>query len=246
MREFLSDLDGSGDLVHVRKEVSTRFEAAAVASRLDGKPVLFEKIREAKGYRVAAGVCGTRGLLARAVGVDPERLLPRILESIESPKPFRVVDDAPCQEVVEDGVDLRGLPILTHCEKDGGPYVTAGIVVAHDGEYGYNASFHRLMLLGKDRAVARILPRHLDEFVKRGDREVGIAIGNHPAFLFSSAVSCEIGKSELAIANALKEMSFVKCGTNDSLVPAECELVLEGTITDEMVDEGTFPDIVGS
>jgi UbiD family decarboxylase len=94
--------------------------------------------------------------------------------------------------------------------------------------------------------AARILPRHLDEFVRRGNREVGIAIGNHPAFLFASAVSCEIGKSELAIANALKEMSYVKCMTVNSLVPSDCEIVLEGVVTDELVDEGPFPDIVGT
>ena len=246
MRNFLAELDRTGDLAHVRREVSTKYEIAAVASRLDGKPILFEKIKESRGYQVAVGVCGSRLLLARALGVDPSQLLPRILDSIENPRQFKVVDDAPCQEVVEDEVDLYRIPILTHCEKDGGPYVTAGIAVAHDREYGYNASYHRLMLIGKDRVAARILPRHLDEFVKRGNREVGIAIGNHPAFLFASAVSCEIGKSELAIANALKEMRFVKCGTNDSLVPADSELVLEGVITDEMVDEGPFPDIVGA
>jgi UbiD family decarboxylase len=29
-------------------------------------------------------------------------------------------------------------------------------------------------------------------------------------------------------------------------VPADCELVLEGDVTDELVDEGPFPDIVGT
>jgi 2,5-furandicarboxylate decarboxylase 1 len=246
MRGFLADLDFSHDLAHVKREVSRTYEIAAVSSRLDGKPILFEKIAEANGYRVATGVCGTRALLARALGTDPGRLLPRVLDSIENPKPFQIVDHGSCQEVVEEDVDLYRLPVLTHCEKDGGPYVTAGIAVAHDREYGYNASYHRLLLLGKDRVAARILPRHLDEFIKRGSRKVGIAIGNHPAFLFASAVSCEIGKSELAIANALKEMSFVKCMTNDSLIPADCEIVLEGTVTDELVDEGPFPDIIGS
>lgn len=246
MREFLAELDRTGDLIHVKREASTRYEVAAVSSRLDGRPLLFEKIKEADGYRVATGVCGTRALLARSLGIKTEELLPRILESIERPKPFKIVETAPCQEVVEEGVDLYRLPILTHCEKDGGPYVTAGIAVAHDREYGYNASYHRLMVLGKDRVAARILPRHLDEFIKRGDREVGIAIGNDPAFLFASAVSCELGKSELAIANALKGTSYVQCGTVDSVVPGECEIVLEGTVTDEMVDEGPFPDIIGS
>jgi UbiD family decarboxylase len=246
MRDFIADLDATHDLGHVRREVSRKYEIAALSSRLDGRPIIFEKIREAHGYRVATGVCGTRALLARAIGANPSGLLSRVLDSIENPKPFRVVNQAPCQEVVEEDVDLHRLPILTHCEKDGGPYVTAGIAVAHDREYGYNASYHRLMLLDKDRVAARILPRHLDEFIRRGNREVGIAIGNPPAFLFASAVSCEIGKSELAIANALKEMSYAKCMTVDSLVPSDCEIVLEGVVTDELVDEGPFPDIVGT
>lgn len=246
MRDFLAELDDTGELAHVNKEVSTVFEIAAVASRLDGKPLFFEKVRESKDYRVATGVCGTRDMLARALQVDPSTLLPRILDAVENPKPFRIVDSAPCQEVVEHEVDLHRIPVLTHYEKDGGPYVTAGVAVAHDSEYGYNASFHRLMIIGKDRVAVRILPRHLDEFIKRGTRSVGITIGNHPAFLFASAVSCEIGKSELAIANALKETTFARCDTGDALVPADSELVLEGTVTDELVDEGPFPDIVGA
>jgi UbiD family decarboxylase len=245
LRGFLSELDSTGDLKHVTREVSPRYEIAALAHKLDGKPLLFEAVRESE-YRVAIGVCGSRALLARALGVQPGQLLERILESIEHPRPYKTVEQAPCQEVVEGEVDLYKIPVLTHCERDGGPYATAAIAIARDPEYGLNASYHRLMLIGKDRVAARILPRHLDEFIRRGDREVGISIGNHPAFLFASAVSCEIGKSELEIANALREMAFVKCVTNDSMVPAECELVLEGTITDELVDEGPFPDITGA
>jgi UbiD family decarboxylase len=246
MRDFLSEMDRKRQLSHVRREVSARYEIAAVANRLDGRPLLFERVRESKDYRVAIGVCGTRASLADALGLPEGQLLPKILDAIENPKRFELAEKAPCQEVVEDEVDLQKIPILTHCEKDGGPYVTAGIAVAHDSEYGYNASYHRLMLIGKDRVAARILPRHLDEFIKRGNRGVGISLGNHPAFLFAAAVSCEIGKSELEIANALKPMRFTMCKTNDTVVPAECELVLEGEVTDEFVDEGPFPDIIGS
>ena len=246
MRGFLAELDETGELTHIHKEVSTRLEIAAVANKLDGKPLLFERVKDAEHYSVATGVCASRDTLARAIGVRREELLGRVLEGIEHPKTPKVVGAAPCQEVVEERVELSKIPVMTHFERDAGPYVTAGIVVAKDRDYGYNSSYHRLLVIGEDRVAVRILPRHLDEFVKRGDRDVGIAIGNHPAFLFASAVSLEIGKSELAIANNLKEMSFVKCTTNEALVPAECELVLEGEITDELVDEGPFPDIVGS
>jgi UbiD family decarboxylase len=246
MRAFLNELDKTHDLMHVKREVSTRYEIAALAHKLEDRTMVFERVRESKQYRVAIGVCSTRSSLARALEVGKDQLLGRILESIESPRPFSVVGNAPCQEVVEDEVDLNKIPILTHYERDGGPYTTASIVVIKDKELGYNASYHRLMLIGKDRVAVRILPRHLEEFIKRGNREIGISLGNHPAFLFASAVSCEIGKSELAIANSLCEMSFVRCMTNDALVPAECELVLEGVITDEFVDEGPFPDITGA
>ena len=245
MREFLEELGRTGDLTRIRREVSTRYEIAAVAGRLDGRPLLFEKAVGSE-YKVAMGVCGTRALLARSVGRSPEDILPAVLEALEHPRPFETAASGACQEVVDDGVDLHRIPVLTHCERDGGPYFTAGIVVAHDKEYGYNASFHRLMLLGKDRVAARVLPRHLDEFIRRGNRDVSIALGNHPAFLFASAVSCEIGKSELEIANAMKETRFVRCLTNDLMVPADCELVLEGVVTDELVDEGPFPDIIGT
>jgi len=246
MRDFLNELDKAGELAHVKREVSKVHEVAAVASRLDGRAILFEMVKQTKEYKVVAGLCGSRTILARGLELKEDQLLPKILDAIENPKPFKTVKVASCQEVVEEGVDLQRIPILTHCEKDGGPYVTAGIVVVRDKELGFNASYHRLMLLGRNRVAARILPRHLDEFIKRGNRNIGIAIGNHPAFLFASAVSCELGKSELEIANALRETSYVKCLTNDSLVPADCELVLEGVITDELVDEGPFPDIVGS
>jgi UbiD family decarboxylase len=180
------------------------------------------------------------------MGIGTSQVLDRVLDSIEHPRPFRTVHNPLCQEVIEDEVDLTRLPILTHCEHDGGPYATASIVVVKDRELGYNASYHRLMLLGKDRVAARILPRHLAEYIKRGNREVGISLGNHPAFLFAAAVSCELGKSELAIASALREMTFAHCTTNEAMVPAGCELVLEGTVTDELVDEGPFTDITGA
>lgn len=246
MREYLRELDSTGDLGHVRREVSTKYEMAAVAHKLDPRPLLFENIKESTDYRVAINVCGTRALLAKAIGAQPTQLLKRILDSIENPKPYRTTEQAPCQEVVEPEVDLDRIPVLTHYERDGGPYVTASIVVAGDKELGLNASYHRLMRIGKDRVAARILPRHLDEFIKRGNRKVGITIGNDPAFLFAAAISCELGKSELEIANGLKEMTFTKCTTNEAVVPADCELVLEGTITDELVDEGPFPDITGA
>ena len=68
MRNFLNELDRTGDLIHIKREVSVKHEIAAVAQKLDGKPIVFDKIKESERYKVALGVCGTRSNLARALG----------------------------------------------------------------------------------------------------------------------------------------------------------------------------------
>ncbi|MDW8021624.1 MAG: UbiD family decarboxylase [Nitrososphaerota archaeon] len=246
LREFLAGLDRDGDLVRVAAPVSTVYEAAALMKKLDPRPILFHNVKEAPGFKLVGNLCADRGIISRALGVPEERLLERLAQAIENPGRIEVVGNPPCQEVVIEDPDLRRLPFLRFAEKEGGPYLTAGIVIAYDAEYGYNASYHRLMLLDSRRVVARILPRHLDEYIKRGARRVAITIGNHPAFMLAAAVTWKIGTSELGIASALAPIKYAKTISGDLLVPADCEVVLEGVVTDELADEGPFVDITGT
>ena len=246
-REFIRELDERGILIHVRKPVSARFEVAALMKKLDPRPVLFHRIREAPGFRLLGNLCADRRIVASALGVDEDEVLNRLAAAMNNPNPSKkIVKDPPCQEIVIRDPDLTKLPFLIFGERDGGPYLTSGIIIAYDREYGFNASYHRLMLIGRNRLVARILPRHLDEFIRRGARDVAIVIGNHPAFMLAAAVTWRIGVSELDIANALKPIRYARAVTSDLLVPADCELVLEGRITDELADEGPFIDITGT
>jgi UbiD family decarboxylase len=49
LRGFLSMLQTENELVHVKRDVNTEYEIAAVTTRLDGKKaVLFEKVRGSK------------------------------------------------------------------------------------------------------------------------------------------------------------------------------------------------------
>ncbi len=246
LRELLEELDEEGILVHVKKPVSAKFEAAALMKKLDPRPVLFHEVKEAPGFKLLGNLCADRRIISKALGVSESAILRKLVEAMDSPRPGEVVENPPCQEIVIEDPDLTKLPFLVFGERDGGPYLTAGVVIAYDREYGYNASYHRLMLIGKNKLVARILPRHLDEFIKRGARDVVITIGNHPAFLVAAAVTWKIGVSELDIANSLKPIRYAKAVTNDLLVPADCEVVLEGRITDELADEGPFIDITGT
>jgi UbiD family decarboxylase len=243
LREFIKKLKLSKELVVVRKPVSKKFVAAGILKELDGKPVLFERIKESR-FRVIGNVFSSRQLIANSLGIPKEKLLFRIAHAIDNPTEPVVVEKAPCQEVVAEA-DLDKLPILTHCEKDGGPYVASGVVVAKDEELGRNCSFHRLMQLDKRRFVMRILPRHLNEFIKRngGELDVAVCIGNSANFLLAAATSVELGFDEMKIANSLEKMPIVRCRTVDVEVPAYSEFVLEGRITKEVAPEGPFVDL---
>ena len=129
-------------------------------------PSHFEKVK-GSGFKVAGNLCSTRELIAGALGLEKGEIVRSMLKAIENPsEPAQFDGNAPCQEEVMEGVDLGKLPILTHCEKDGGPYVSSGVFFAVDKEYGRNCSYHRGMVIGSDRLVLRILPRHLNEFIK--------------------------------------------------------------------------------
>ncbi|RLF98711.1 MAG: UbiD family decarboxylase [Thaumarchaeota archaeon] len=246
LRDFLFELEKLNLLVKINRSVSTRFEAAAVIKRLEPKPIIFTNIKGYEDFRLAANIAADRKLVARSLNISEGELLNRLIYAIENPSKGEVVEDAPCQEIIIRDPDLRKLPFLIFGERDGGPYLTAGIVIAYDPEYGFNASYHRLMLIGKNKVVARILPRHLNTYIERGCRDVAITIGNHPAFMLASAVSWKLGVSELDIANTLRPMKYTWTITNNLLVPADCEVVLEGRVTDEWADEGPFIDITGT
>jgi len=246
LREFLVDLKAHGMLIEVNKRVST-YEIPALLEKLDGRPVIFNLV-EGSSYRVVGNICSSRDLLALSLNVRKEELLFRLAEAFKKRSEPEIVKNGRCQEVTEK-LNLNNLPILTHTAGDGGPYITAGVFIIRDPEFGRNASFHRLMKLDDKRFATRIVEeRDTDVYLKRagGELEVAICIGNHPSLLLAASTSLDITVDELEIANSLKELKLVKCKKVDLEVPADCEMVLEGRITSELVDEGPFLDLTST
>ncbi|MGQ9722100.1 MAG: UbiD family decarboxylase [Candidatus Jordarchaeum sp.] len=243
MREFLKELKSQGMLIEVNKKVSTGM-IPALLKKLDGHPVIFTQV-EGSSYRVVGNICSSRDLLALSLNVRKEELIFKLAEVFEKRSHPEVIKNGRCQEITES-VNLNSLPILTHTEGDGGPYVTSGVLIIRDPEFGRNASFHRLMLLDDKRFATRIVEdRDTDVYLKRagGEMEVAISIGNHPSLLLAASTSLDITVDELEIANSLRYLKLVKCKKVDLEVPADCEIVLEGRITSELVDEGPFLDL---
>jgi 2,5-furandicarboxylate decarboxylase 1 len=247
-RSFLEHLDKSGELTRIKKEVSTEYDMAGIVEALGEKPVFFEKPKESN-IPVVAGLLASKEIIARALNLKKEHLLHNLSSAIENPLPPQVMEKGECQEIIEKEVDLTKLPIMRFTEKDGGKYIASAVAIVRDPELGRNMSFHRLMLIGKNRFVARIVEeRGTDTALKKsgGELDIAMCIGNSTAVLLSAATSLPKGIDELGMANALERTELVKCKTIDVEVPKDCEIVLEGRITKETAPEGPFLDTTGT
>lgn len=229
----------------VTQPASKKLEIAGILKSLEPKPALFENVSDSS-FQVAGNLFCTKNQIANYFGIGVEKLIPTLTKAIEEKSPPEEVDEAPCQEIVRDSVDLDELPILKHNEVDGGPYISSGVVVAADPEYGQNLDFHRAMQIGRDEMVTRVVRgRDFHTFLERnGEVDVAYCIGNTPEVLVAAATSVETGINELEIANALKPIRITKAKSVDLMIPADCQFVLEGTvILDEKADEGPFIDL---
>ncbi len=250
LEQFIANAAARGWLIRITKPVRTELELAAVAAALDGRPVLFERVLLAANtpspYRVLSGLAADRRHFALALGCEPDRLLFRLAEAFQHPQPAPMVETGPCQEVIERPGDLTTLPFLKHWPQDAGPYATAAVAIIRDPDTGLNASFHRLLRLDGRRCVARIVEQRGTDTAWRKtttDVPVAIAIGLPLHVLLAASMAPAPGVSELDIAHALAPTPLVRCLTNDLVVPAEAEFVLEGRITHELAPEGPFVDL---
>ena len=245
-RNFLDYLEEIGELVRVKKIVNPRFELAAVVSKFEGKQaVLFEKVEGSK-MTVVCNVLGTRNRFCLGLGVKNEmQINARIASTLSRfSHPDRMSEYASYHD--NCSTDLTDLPIITHFEKDAGPYVTSSVVFARDPKSGtQNSSTHRLLRLDANHMAVRMVEgRHLHRCYlsakeNNEDLRVSIAVGIHPAISIAAAYQAAYGVDEMGIANSLLEGKLImsKSDFTQLLIPAHAEIVLEGTILKDVTHE---------
>lgn len=254
LREFLKQMETRKEILHIKDEVSTRFEIPFIMKSFEnqGSVLMFENVKDYE-TKIVANVCGTRKRICAALNVDRDRLYRRLTEAWRSPRKPKIVEDGAVKEIVEN--DLSRIPVLTHFERDAGPYITSAVVYARsiDGKVE-NVSVHRLQVLDKKHLAIRLVPRHLFKLWQVAkesgkDLEVSISIGVPPAIMLAASSPVPFGVNEFEVANALmdNDLRLIKCENVDAYVPAEAELVLEGKISaTKEVAEGPFVDITGT
>src|ERR1700722_19430974 len=244
MRAFLSALKDAGDLATISQPVALDYEIAGCLAELDSGPALqFLDVKSpstAYAMPVVGNLLNSLPRFAKGLSTATGELQASLIAAIEKPLPHRVVSSALCQQDIIVAPSLAAeLPIPRFFEKEAGPYITAGAIVAKDRVSGHtNLSIARLMPLGGNKAFVGIAPNHhlailARAALARGEKlDIAVCIGNHPAVLVAACLYLGLGDDELPIAGALlgEPLEVVRCPQSDLLVPAHCECVLEGTL----------------
>jgi 2,5-furandicarboxylate decarboxylase 1 len=236
LAKFVDVLEEKGMLTRISRPVDPKYEVSTLMKMLDGRALIFDYVK-GSSMPIIANICSTRDLVATGLGIGRDQIITRLTDAIDHPKKARVIEAEGYEDI---GADLGKLPILTYYPKDGGPYISSGIVACNDNEYGVNLSYHRAQVLAKDSLVLRILERHFDAYIKRGLKDFAICISSPMQVLVSAAISADIGISEVDIANALEETPLLRL--DGHLVPPS-DIVITAELTGELHDEGPFLDL---
>jgi 4-hydroxy-3-polyprenylbenzoate decarboxylase len=257
--------------------------------RAGGPAILFEKPKGFDGAQgraripVLANLFGTTRRVALGMGEDSVaalREVGKLLAYLKEPDPPKglkdawdklpvlkqvlnmapkVLDSAPCQEIVWEGkdVDLSRLPIQTCWPGDAGPLITWGLTVTRGPlKTRQNLGIYRQQVIAPNKVIMRWLAQRggaLD-FRDHGLHHPGeafpiaVALGADPATILGAVTPVPDSLSEYQFAGLLRgaKTELVKCLGSDLQVPASAEIVLEGVIhADETALEGPFGDHTG-
>ncbi|KAF4333269.1 ferulic acid decarboxylase 1 [Fusarium beomiforme] len=253
-RAFVEALRSDGDLLEINEEIDPHLEVGAIVRRVcetNGKAPLFNKLKgqdENGFWRILGAPNSLRsdpkqqfGRIARHLNLPINASMKDILDTMAAAKnavpiPPKLVETGPCKEfkLTPEQFDLTKLP-------------------TPDGKWT-NWSISRAMVHDRNHLVGLIIdPQHIAQVFKQWkaigkDMPWALAIGVPPAAIMASSMPLPDGLSEADYIGSLvgSPLEVVKCETNHLLVPANAEIVFEGTCSvTETGPEGPFGEMHG-
>lgn len=259
LRAFLSTLRQAGELVDITRPIALQYDVAkalAKTSALDGPALMFKE--NGTQFPLVGGLYGNRRRALIAFEATDETIHERVTKAIDNPiGPVDFDGPAPCQEVVLTGedIDLSKLPVPTYSPKDGGPYITAGIVVSEDPDTGvpdignYRFQLHDSKVLGVWAAPSHRFGKNMAKAIARKVPLHGaIVIGVDPMTAFSCQVQSGDTTNDWFVAGGLRgaPVELAKAVTSDLKVPAHAEFIIEFVVdSDDQRDEGPLGEYTG-
>jgi 2,5-furandicarboxylate decarboxylase 1 len=237
-RGFLDRLRREKELDDIRQPVDIRHIATLVDQAETA--LLFHNVI---GYKmpVVSGILRSRKRAIMSMGCETYGGIEHKLQhGIDHPIEPRYVQSAPNKELIEVGgaVDLFKLPIPMSSIYDGGPMITAGVVIAKDPEFGFNSGMYRFMVKERNlTGIDIVTPNNMRLFAQRAYEAgrpcpISISIGTHPFEIMGSGFRAALGVDEMAIAGGIRgaAVELAMCETIDMPCIADAEIVLEAEI----------------
>ncbi len=260
LRSFVADLEAAGEVRRVDAELAPAFEIAAALRYLDRREeraILFPKV-QGYGVPVIGNLFQNYRTIASALGLkDSREVLGEYRKRSSARLQPEMRPSGPVQEVMLKGdIDiLKVLPVLTHHEKDAGPYFSTAVTIAKDPETGIRGmGIHRIQVKEKNKIGIYLgtppLSRFLSIAEARGNPlEIAVVIGVDPLTFLASITFAPEGIDKFDLAGGLrgKPVSLIKGETVDLEVPGFAEFVLEGQILPGVREtEGPFGESGGA
>jgi UbiD family decarboxylase len=270
LHEHLATLKARGLLITVDRKVDkdselhplVRWQFVGGMEESERKAFLFTNIVDGHGRSysipvVVGAIAANREIYSVGMGAPVEEIQAKWDHAIANPIAPRIVETAPCQEIVITGGDLLGegngldaLPIpISTPGFDSAPTLTATNVVTRDPDsLIQNMGTYRAALKAPDRLVVRMATRaggaggyqHYLKHQKRGDKTMpcAIVLGCPPCVAFMGPQKLPIDVDEMAVAGGLAgaPINMIRAKTVDLMVPAEAEIVIEGLIDTEYLE----------
>ena len=266
---FLNILEANGELVRVSEQVHWDGEIAEI-QRLGlaetAPAILFERIsghEDTWCRKLFVSGLATIGRMALALGLPKDaptgEVIARLSKAFSSPIQPEVVAGGPVKKNTARGdeVDLHQFPAPKWHPEDGGRYLNTwcGVVTADPDTGEHNVGIYRGQVLSRNKIGVKLMPvkgwgKHYAKYrAQNRPMPVSVFYGGDPSLGFVGG--CPIPRpTEYEIAGGMmgEPVRLVKCETNDLLVPADAEIVVEGEISPDPSDylpEGPFGEWTG-
>jgi 4-hydroxy-3-polyprenylbenzoate decarboxylase len=268
LHEHLQALQAAGLLVKIDRPINkdtemhplVRWQFRGGIEEPERKAFLFTNVTDSKGRKygipvVVGALAASREIYRIGMGCPLDRLNDVWNQAIANPIPPRVVENAPCHEIVimgeeldKPGNALDGIPLpISTPGWDIAPYATLSQYITKDPDTGIqNMGIYRGQLkaprrLGMNPSL-ELRPGiyvHWEKMRSRGKKlPAAVILGGPPCIAFTSAQKLPEKLDELHVAGGLvgSPINVVKAKTVDLLVPAEAEIIVEGFIDTEYLE----------
>ncbi len=227
----------------------------------DRRAFLFTNVVDSKGRKydipvLVGGLAANREIYRIGIGCSFEEIERRWVEAARRPILPRIIDNAPCHEIVITGAaldrpgnGLDGIPLpISTPGWDIAPYATLSQYITKDPDSGVqNMGNYRGQVKGRRRLgmnpSLELRPgiyNHWEKLRARGFKKLpcAVVLGAPPCITFASVQKLPETVDELHVAGALvgAPINVVKAKTVDLLVPAEAEIIVEGYIDTEYLE----------